>query len=148
MSSLPPDFSFDDLPPNTIVPPITQEDIFIPYLNRLYEEIALAVNQRDFIFFTIPITHSAANIPNMENFGAFLICVSGTGPGLPTLTASLSKPDPTIAGNIVVIDSQAGTIAPFSAATLTISSTATNFQIAHSVANTTGNFNIRFIGTQ
>ena len=148
MSSLPPDFSFDDLPPNTIVPSPANEDIFIPYFNRLYEEIALAVNQRDFIFFTIPITNQAANIPNMENFGAFIICVSGTSPGLPTLTASLCKSDPTVSGSIEVLGSQAGTISPFAAATLTISSTATNFQIRHSVANTTGNFNIRFIGTQ
>lgn len=142
------------LPPNTIVP---QDDVlFIAYLNRLYEDIAFTVNNKDTIFFPIAITSTAADIPNLPNFGAFIICVSGqeqdtstaTGTGYqPTLTSSLCKADATAAGSIAVLGSQVGT-GSWAGNALTITSTATNFQIAHNRAGVTGNFNIRFIGTQ
>ena len=134
------------LPPNTIVP--ENDALFIPYLNRLYEDIAFTVNNKDNNFFQIPITDTAANIPNLPNFGAFIICVSGSLTGLPTITASLTKSSQSGAGVIAVLGSQVGTTAPWVAATLTITSTGTNFQINHSVAATTGNFNVRIIGTQ
>ncbi len=134
------------LPPNTIVP--ENDALFIPYLNRLYEDIAFTVNNKDDNFFQIAITDVASDIPNLPNFGSFIICVSGSATGLPTLTASLTKASASNAGTIAVLGSQAGTTAPWVAATLTITSTATNFQINHSVAATTGNFNIRIIGTQ
>lgn len=134
------------LPPTTIVP--ESEDLFIPYLNRLYEDIAQNVNSKDSNFFPIAITSAATNIANLPNFGSYIVCVSGQVSGLPSLTAALNKNSATLAGVINVLGSQAGTVAPFAAATLTITSTATNFQINHSVAGTTGNFNIRIIGTQ
>lgn len=134
------------LPPNTIVP--ENEDLFISYFNRLYEDIAFAVNNKDDKFFPIAITNTPANIPNVPNFGSYIICVSGVANGLPTLTASLCKASSAIAGVVTPIGNQAGNIAPWAAATLTITSTATNFQIQHSVAGQTGNFNIRIIGTQ
>lgn len=134
------------LPPNTVIP--EDPKLFISYLNRLYEDIAFSVNYKDFIYFPMAITDTATSITNMFTYGSFLICVSGVDSGLPCLTASLCKSSSTAAGSISVIGSQAGTTAPFAAATLTITSTTTNFQIAHSVASTTGNFNIRFIGTQ
>lgn len=133
------------LPPNTIVP--ENEDLFISYLNRLYEEIAFCVNNKDNIYFQIPISDTAADIPNLPNFGAFIVCVSGTLTDLPTLTASLCKADATAAGTIAVLGSQVGTGA-WAGNALTITSTATNFQIAHDRAGVTGNFNIRIIGTQ
>lgn len=134
------------LPPNTIVP--VNEDLFVPYLNTTYEDIAFSVNARDFNFFPMAITSTAQNILNLPNFGAFIICVSGVDSTLPTITASLCKADATAGGVINVIGSQAGTGATWGAQTLTISSTATNFQIRHSLAGVTGNFNIRIIGTQ
>lgn len=134
------------LPPNTIIP--QDRDLFIEYLNRLYEDIAFTVNAKDYTYFTTSITNTAANIPNLPNYGSFIICVSGQDSGLPTITASLCKASSTAAGVVNVIGSQAGTAGVWAAATLTISATATNFQIRHSVAGTTGNFNIRFIGTQ
>jgi len=133
------------LPPNTIVP--ENDSLFIPYLNRLYEDIAFAVNNKDNIFFQIPITSTAADIPNLPNFGAYIVCVSGTDSTLPTLTASLCKSDATAAGSIAVLGSQVGTGA-WAGNALTITSTATNFQIAHNRAGVTGNFNIRIMGTQ
>jgi hypothetical protein len=134
-----------NLPPNTIVP--TEEDLFIPYFNRLYEDIAFSVNARDFNFFPITITSTPASIPTLPNFGAYIICVGGTTSGQPTITASLCKSTITSAGSISVLGSQAGTIAPWAGATLTISSTSTNFQINHSAAGVLGNFNVRIIGT-
>lgn len=133
------------LPPNTVVP--ENEALFIAYLNRLYEDIAFTVNNKDYIFFQIPITSSATNIPNLPNFGAYLVCVSGTLSTLPTLTASLCKADATAAGSVAALGSQVGTGA-WAGNALTITSTATNFQIAHNRAGVTGNFNIRIVGTQ
>lgn len=133
------------LPPNTIVP--EDKHLFISYLNRLYEDIAFTVNNKDNIEFLAPISSSASDIPNLPNFGAFLICVSGETSTLPTITASLCKADATAAGSIAVLGSQVGT-GSWAGNALTISATATNFQIAHNRAGVTGNFNIRIVGTQ
>jgi len=137
---------FPSLPTSTIVP--QDKDLFISYFNRLYEDIANTVNFKDNDFYPMAITNTPTNIVDLPNFGAFIICVSGVTTGLPTITASLCKASATAAGSIAVLGSQAGTLAPWSGATLTITSTATNFQINHSVAATSGNFNIRIIGTQ
>lgn len=137
------------LPPNTVIP--QDPNLFISYLNRLYEDIAFAVNYKDFIYFPMAITDTATSITNLPTFGSFIICVSGSSSGLPCLTASLCKASSSAIGVIDNIGFQAGTASPFAAATLTITSTSTNFQIAHSVVTspvTTGNFNIRIIGTQ
>jgi hypothetical protein len=134
------------LPPNTIVP--QNEDLFISYLNHLYEDIAYSVNARDFNFYTVPITSTATNIPNLPQFGAFIICVSGQTSGMPTITASLCKADSTAAGSITPLGSQVGTTGVWSGKALTITSTSTNFQIAHNATGSTGNFNIRVISTQ
>lgn len=137
---------FPILPTTTIVP--TEESLFIPYLNRLYEDIANAVNFKDNNFYQMAISDTATNIVNVPNFGAFIICVSGELSGLPTLTASLCKASSTSAGAIAPLGSQAGTDAPFIGAVLTITSTGTNFQIAHNAAGVVANFNLRVIGTQ
>lgn len=137
------------LPPNTIVP--ENDALFIPYLNRLYEDISFTVNNKEAKFFPIPITNTATNIPNMPNFGSFLVCVSGVDHELPTLITALCKSNNAAAGTIAVLTSQAGTGATWAGITLTITSTTTNYQIAHSLVTvpvTTGNFNIRIVSTQ
>lgn len=143
MTTLPPGQPL--LPPNTIVP--VNDDLFIPYLTQLYEDIATAVNSKDPKFYPMAITDVAQNILNVPKYGAFIICVSGVDSTLPTITASLCKADSTAAGSIATLGSQVGTGA-WAGNALTITSTATNFQIAHDRASTTGNFNIRIIGTQ
>lgn len=139
------------LPPNTIVPlPVEQQDLFIQYFNRLYEDIAFAVNQKDFTFFTIQITDVAQDIPNIDNFGAFMLCVSGVDSTQPTGIWTLCKSDATAAGTMGATNplcSQAGTD-DWALNVLTVTSTATNFQIAHDRANVSANFNIRIIGTR
>lgn len=134
------------LPPNTIVP--ESDDLFIPYFNRLYEDIAYTVNAKDNVAYQIAVTSTDTNILNVPNFGAFTVCVSGTSQGLPTIIAALCKASSNVAGNVTVISSQAGNLSPWIGATLTITSTATNFQIRHSVAGQSGNFNIKVIGSQ
>lgn len=129
----------------TIVP--EDKSLFIPYLNALYEDIANAVNVRDFNFFPMGISDVPADIVNLPNFGAYIICISGVDSTQPTLTASLCKSDATAAGAIAALGSQAGTGA-WAATNLTITSTATNFQIAHNRAAFIANFNVRIIGTQ
>ncbi len=137
------------LPPNTIVP--INEDLFIPYLNRLYEDIASAVNSKDPKYYPMAISSSAQNILNVPSFGAYVICVSGVDETLPTVTASLCKSSKTVAGSVTGIGAQVGTGTFWGGFQLIISSTATNFQIRHdkvTVPITVGNFNIRLIGTQ
>ena len=143
MSSLPP--VQPQLPPNTIVP--IDEALFVPYLTNLYEDIANAVNSKDPNFYPMAISDVAQNILNVPTFGAFVICVSGVDTSLPTLVATLCKASQTAAGAINSIGAQVGTGA-WAGNALTITSTATHFQIAHDRAGITGNFNIRLIGTQ
>lgn len=134
------------LPPNTIVP--DRWDLFIPYFNRLYEDIAYSMNFKTEKYFPFSITNSPQNIIFIPQFGSYLICVSGIDEGLPCITASLCKASQNSAGTIAVLGSQAGNIAPWSGSTLTITSTATNFQIRHSVSGQIGDFNVQIIGTQ
>jgi hypothetical protein len=133
------------LAPNTIVP--EDWDLYIPYFNTLYEDIANTMNAKDNIYFPMAITSTAQNILLLPNFGSFIICVSGVNSTLPTITASLCKADATSSGSIAVLGHQAGTGA-WNTNTLTITSTATNFQIAHNNTGVSGNFNVRYIGTQ
>lgn len=140
-----PEYQFSILPTTTIVP--ISDDLFIPYLNTVYQEIAYAVNEKDNNFFPWPITSTATDMPNVPNFGAFIVCISGEDSTLPTLTASLCKADATASGSIAVLGSQVGT-GTWAGNALTITSTATNFQVKHDRTGVTGNFNIRIIGTQ
>lgn len=140
-----PAYEFPFLPTTTIVP--EDDSLFIPYFNRTYEEIAFAVNEKDNDFYPIVISSTAQNIVNLPNFGAYIVCVSGADSTLPTLTASLCKADATAAGSVAVLGSQVGTVA-WAGNALTITATATNFQIAHNRAGVSANFNIRIIGTQ
>ena len=143
--SLPPQVLLGVLPQSTIVP--TDPDLFIPYLTRLYERIAQTVNRKDAIYFPIAISDTAENIPSLPNFGSFIVSVSGVDSTLPTKNWSLCKADETAVGQVDILGFQDGTGA-WGGNTLTVTSTATNFQIAHDRTGVTGNFSIRIIGTQ
>jgi hypothetical protein len=136
------------LPPNTIVPnPVDETDTFIQYFNRLYEEIAFNMNQRDFTYFAIPISSTAADIPNIPNFGAYIICVSGVDSTQPTITASLVKSTTSIAGVATTLGTQAGSGA-WAGFNILLTSSTSNFRIRHDRPGVTANFFIRIIGTQ
>ena len=138
-------YELPNLPPNTVVP--TDEELFVPYFSRLYEDIANIVNSKDDNYFPIAITSQYTNIPVLPNFGAFIVCVSGTNSTLPTITASLTKSDATAAGVAVTLGSQAGTGA-WAGFVLSFNAGATNFQIKHNNTGVPGNFNIKIVGTQ
>lgn len=144
--SMPYPISQSSLPPNTVVP--ESWALFIPYFNRLYEDVAFTMNQKDDNFYQIAVTSSPVNITLLPQFGAYIVCVSGTSTDLPTLTASLCKSSSTGAGSITPLGAQNGSGAIWAGVTLTITSTTTNFQIQHSLSGVTGAFNIRVIGTQ
>ncbi len=154
MSTLPPIASQGVLPQTTIIP--NDDKLFNPYFSRTYEALAQTINAKDGTYFTIPIRSTAANIPNVANFGSFLMAISGQsyakdGSWPPCLTIALCKASDAVSGVVTPITSQAGqggVGTTWVGATLTVTSTATNFQIAHSVSGVTGNFNIRIIGTQ
>ena len=151
MSSFPQNV-FTDLPFTTVVPDPDNKELFVPWLTRLYEDIATVVNQKDWTYYTIPIGTTEVDIPNIPNRGAFLICVSGVDDGMPGCTYSLIKNNSTSAGNPSLLQTEAGTAigntTTWLGVKLIITSSATNFQIKHNAtAGTIGNFNIRFIGT-
>lgn len=131
--------------PETIIP--EDEWLFFPWLRDRLEEISDATNARDFQAYQMSITSTAQNIINVPNFGAFIICVSGTTSTLPTLVAALVKSDAAAAGTVASLTSQAGT-GSWNTFNLTITSTSTNFQIAHNNTGITGNFSIRLVATQ
>lgn len=143
-----PQVPFASLSPLTIVPhPVDDTDNFIQYLNRLYEEIAFVANARAVPYYTISISDVASDIPNLPSFGAFIVAVSGINSDQPVKTWSLVKSDESVAGVINILGTQAGT-GDWAAINLTITLTATNFQIAHNLAGVTDRFNISVTGTQ
>ena len=143
--------SFKNLPPLTIVPdPVDDKENFIQYFNRLYEQMAFVINERMTPYYAIPISDTPKDIPNLPQFGAFLVMVSGIDSSQPVKTWSLVKSDRGIAGVINILGTQAGT-GIWAGIDLTITTTATNFQIAHNLVTvpaTTATFNIAVIGTQ
>ena len=144
--TIPTNPTFNELPGNTIIPSLQTEDIFIQYLNRLYEDIAFAVNNKDNIAFEMPISTLATDIVTLPRFGSFMIAVSGTLNTQPTGIWALCKSDSRVAGVITPLTFQAGTV-DWAANVITVTSTLTNFQIAHNRANFTGNFSIRIISS-
>lgn len=147
-----PDVLLPYLPGNTIVPsPTEQTEIFIQYLNRLYEDIAYNVNQRDLIAFPIAVTSDFQNIPNVPNSGAFIILISGQLSGMPSAIFGLTKAANNITGLWSKLQDQDGNTGVWAGHELIIQSTTTNFQIKHNLVTTpetVGNFNLRIVGTQ
>jgi len=144
--TIPTNPTFNELPGNTIIPMLDTPEIFIQYLNRLYEDIAFAVNNKDNIAFEMPISDLATNIVTLPRFGSFMIAVAGTTNTLPTGIWALCKSDTRVAGVIAPLTFQAGTT-DWAGNVLTVTSTLTNFQIAHNRAGVTGNFSIRIISS-
>jgi hypothetical protein len=140
------------LTPTTIIP--ENRDLFISYQNRTYEDIANTVNDKVNTFYPVAITSTPTNILNLPTFGAFILAVSAEeaaqdGSWPPTITVSLCKSSNSVAGVVSVLGSQAGQGGGvWGGKVLTVTSTATNFQIAHNATGVSGNFNIMYIGTQ
>lgn len=149
-----PNSPFSDLAFTTIVPSPSDEELFVPWLTRLYEDLATVINNKDWVSYTIAVGAVKQAIPNIPNLGAFIICIAGTMDGMPACTYSMIKTNSTAAGVPSLIQTQAGTTigsnTAWNGVKLLISTTAssTNFQINHDGASSLiGNFNVRFIGT-
>jgi hypothetical protein len=144
------------LPQSTIVPDTDDLQTFMQYLTRLYEDIAFAVNNRDFIFFTMAITNKPTTIPNLPLFGSFLILISGQTPGLPCVSTIINKADIFQKGLTYELSQQDGNVAPWSTIGLMIvnnvsppSTGEITIQVLHDGPSTLiGNFNVRIMGTQ
>lgn len=134
------------LPPNTIVPPTEDRDVIQQYFARLYEDIAYNVNSRDFAAFQIAVSTTATNIPILNTFGAYLICVYGIISSQPVKTVSLVKSTSTSSGVVNVLGTQQGSGA-WAGKDVLLTSTSSHFQIAHNLAGVTANFFIRLVGT-
>lgn len=145
---------FEDLPFTTIVPDPEDKEMFVPWLTRLYEDLATTINLKDWTEYTIPVGSTKSDLPNIPNQGAFIICIAGTMDGMPAVTYSLIKTNSTAAGVPAIIQSQPGTAIGTNVdwngvkILITTTSSSTNFQINHDgAAGLIGNFNVRFIGT-
>ena len=152
-------FQRPDLP-QTIIWPTNSEDL--PwFMMRLYEQMSQAINNKDFGPFKMAIGTSATPIQNMPDSGTFILCVSGdpTGSGATlsewrTQSWVITKSSTTANGVATSIGTQAGTNTlagstyTISYATLSGNSTSTFVHINHNIANVTGSFNIRIIGTK
>jgi hypothetical protein len=133
----------------------------------VYEDIAYAVNQRDFVYFPIdvpPPPTAVGVVPvilpkpiqNMPLFGSFLVCISGIKPGLPCATYAVNKADIYQAGVYTLLSSQPGNVAPWGGFNVTLQDNPLAYrpatgEIEITISNTstmTGNFNIRVLQTQ
>jgi hypothetical protein len=171
-------FQYPNLPVS-IIWPLNPDDI--PwFMQRLYEQLAFAINEKDNGIFTMAIPGNslagtpalaaigAVQIPNVDAFGAYLVCISGTGiyvdPATgqtgywPSEVFSLVKSDPlsnvntylthnstegtgflTGADYIVSVQQAIGAIGP---------TYPYYFFIKHNKDGITGSFNVNIQGTQ
>lgn len=110
-------------------------------------EIADVVNKKIDKAEPITITSTPTNIRVIPQRGAFIVTVYGVKDQRPTLIAALVKSDEGVAGTITGVASQTTAIGAWSGVSLVITSTATNFQIAHSGAsNLVDDFLVTYIG--
>lgn len=118
------------------------------WLYDFYKDVKNIVNTNDSLYFSLNITSTAQDIPNISTYGSFIILCSGVISSMPTNVSSLSKSSESGAGAIATLSSQVG-ITDWAAVNLTITSTATNYQIAHSGAATlSGDFYIKVIASR
>ena len=154
-------FQRADLPSSIIWPP-SEEDVAW-FMQRLYDQMASAINSKDFNYFPMAIGSTATPILNMNAFGAYLLCVGGTDKvinpttgvvnWLPSYVFALAKAKDTVAGVIpaaLAADPGVGDI--WGGATLSVTTVTLNGQqvyaLNHSIAGQTGSFNVRIVGTQ
>lgn len=139
------------LPQNTIVPnPAEEPEIFIQYFNRLYEDIAYNVNNRDNKAFLITITSEYQNIPNVPNSGAYIILVNGVSSEMPCSIFILTKASNTAVGVFSTVQYDLGNGTLWGGKQLEVDCTATNFRIRHNLVDTpivAGSFYLRIVGT-
>ena len=154
-------FQRADLPSSIIWPP---NEADIPwFMQRLYDLMASAINSKDFNYYQLAIGTTATPLLNINNFGSYIVCVSGTDKIIdetgvvnwpPTAVWALAKTKDTLAGTIQPITFQPGEgNAIWATSVLTIGSTTLSngqviYNIRHDATGQTASFNVRIIGTQ
>lgn len=156
--------------PQSLIYPTNEKDLPYYFMN-LYQLMSTAINSRDFIYFQMAIGPVATVIPYMNNFGSYVVCVSGaevyldsTGQNYwPCHTYAINKSAPLIAGNTASLGVQTGSGTTLGGIDYTISyiqapgesvanlyAAISQNAITPAPANKpiTSTFNVRIIGTQ
>ncbi len=150
--------------PQTIIWPDDEDEI--PwFMENMYQLLVQAINLKDFNYFPMAIGRTPTQIPNLRNFGAYLLCVGGTDKivnpqtgaisWLPSYVWALAKTQDTVAGTIPAtpLADQPGVGGVWAGATLALTSLTLDsgeivYAINHSVTGRTAGFNVRIVGTQ
>ena len=155
-------FQYPNLPVSIIWPDDPDE---VPwFMARLYEELAFAINSKDNGIFQMAISNIPTLIPNMNNFGSYLVNISGTGPytdsnGVlnywPAYIFQMTKSDPNAVGLYSVPQNQDGAGPTLGGVALLITQQrvpATTgpfyYFINHDGPAITGSFSVNIQGTQ
>lgn len=156
-------FQFQNLPVSLIWPEDPKE---IPwFMARLYEQMANATNSKNNGIFQMAISNVPTLIPNMNAFGSYIVCVSGSGPYVdaagafnywPAKNWTMTKSDPEAGGNATALSAGdlgvgptlAGVDYAISQSTLGNGSLNTYFFINHTKPGITGSFSVNIVGTQ
>ncbi len=156
-------FQYPNLPVSIIWPENPDDTPW--FMMRLYEQLAYAINSKDNGIFTMAISNSATLIPNINNFGSYLVNISGSGPYVDPTTGDinfwpasifqLTKSTPNNIGLFTETQTQAGTGTQLSGAGYMISLQQIPasigpyyYFIQHNIAGVTGSFNVNIQGTQ
>lgn len=147
--------------PQSIIWPENPDDI--PwFMANLYQNLAQAINFRDFVHFPMAIGTTPTPIQNMTNFGAYMICVGGTNQvvqpsgvisWLPSAVWIVAKTQDTVAGTLpAATTSQPGVGGGWAGSNLALTSMLVNgrqvYALNHNATGLTGSFNVRIVGTQ
>ena len=133
--------------PKTTIIPDGKEELKI-WMNEFYQDVANSIETPEDLLFETSITSTATDMPNVPSYGSFMVVISGVESSLPTYSAVLNKSDKAVAGSIAALGSQAGT-GTWAGVNLSITSTAGNYQVAHSgAASLEGKFIINVSGTR
>lgn len=157
--------------PQSLIYPRNKEDLPYYFMN-LYQNMSSSINSRDFIYFQMAIGGSLTVLPYMNNFGSYIVCISGAEPYVdstgtnywPCQTFSVTKGSPLVAGVTVSIGNQVGQ-GPLGGTLVGVTytdnyTTSPNesvnnlyFALSHNAVTPAGKpitstFNVRIIGTQ
>lgn len=122
------------------------EQLEDPYENlRVMNLINDKVNQKSITSYEMLIDDTARPFPELSAIGAFIITISGIETSLPVGVYAVTKSDNGVAGSIATLSSQVGT-GSWVGNALTVSSTATAFEVKHNRAGISDNFNVTITG--
>ena len=155
-------FQYPNLPVSLIFPEDPQELAW--FMNRLYEQMAFAINSKDNGIFTMAISSVPTLIPNINNFGAYLMNVSGSGPFVdaqgvlnywPSYVFQMTKSDPNKIGTDTFTQNQDGSGPTLGGIALLLTQQRVPavtgpfyYFIQHNAPGITGSFNVNIQGTQ